>query len=304
MSKSWVAFALLQPHWVIPEGIALPYQLSEGVSLQAAPDCTAIPDVIDCLREQFAETIVEDGCHHCIAVEYQTDKLPSPVSGQASVWSEHDDSEQRIRLVHLAFWLVRPTVLTFTTIVVTEKRDPSWITSVIQTYGPTYVAGQDTQSEFSSKDLADVSKTLKALDAVSSGKPIHTAALLTTKALSDPTLEFRSLLMWLAMECLFGFASGGEITFRLAHRVAFLLESDRAKAKEISKLVTTCYGMRSKIVHGFRMTKESDQNLTNFALNSETLLRRSLLTILNDNSIIENIDGGGREAYLDDLAFK
>ncbi|SPP64735.1 HEPN domain-containing protein [Nitrospira lenta] len=304
MSKSWVAFALMHPHGVIPKSLALPYQLSEGVSLQAAPDCTAIPDVIDGLREQVGETIVADGCHHCIAIEYCSEKSPSQGLGQAPVWSEHDDSEQRIRLAHLAFWLVRPTALTFTTVVVAEMHDIAWITAAIHTYGPTYGSGEAAQSELSSEDLVGVSKTLKALDAVSRGKAIHTAALLITKALSDPTVEFRSLLMWLAMESLFGTSDTGEVTFQLAQRVAFFLESDRSKAKETFKLVKACYDIRSKLVHGFKVTKISDQKFNEFTLNSETLLRRSLLTILNDNSTIENIDGAGRDSYLNGLAFK
>lgn len=305
MAKSWLAFALLHPHWVIPADTPLPYQFDERVSLQAVPDCTPIPDVVDNLREQVSEKIGYDGSHHCIVIDYETDESPSQLLGQAPGWSPHDDAEQKLRFVHSALWLARPTTLTFTTIVIAEKSGSEWITSTINTYAPTYSSGHVTHSMLRSEDLVTTSNAFKALYYVARDKPVHTAALLTIKALCEPTLEFRSLLIWLAMECLFGPVDGREITFRLSQRVALFLETDRSEAKETFKLVKKCYGIRSKIVHGFNVAKMKDDEFSEFALNSETLLRRSLLTILDaKTTTIGNFDGDDREGYLDGLAFK
>lgn len=291
----------------MPVNIALPYQFSDRVSLQTVPNYTQVPDVVDDLREQVSERIAADGSHHCISVEYQANEnesLPSQGPGPVQKWSAHDDAEQQARLAHLVLWLARPTALTFTTIVLTEKRGPEEITRAINSYSPTYALGQNARNEFSSEDLIAASKTFKALNSVSLQGPIRTAVLVATKALCDSTLEFRFLIMWLAMECLFGPEDGREITFRLAQRVALFLESDRAKAAEMFKMVKDCYGLRSKLVHGFRVANIDDEKFMMFSINSETLLRRSLLTILDTAITIQNFDGATREAYLEGLVFK
>ena len=307
MSRSWFAFALIQPHWVMPVDIPLPYRFSDQVSLRAVPHCAQVPDVVDGLREQLSERIAADGSHHCITVEYQANENESPPSqgpGPVQNWSAHDVAEQQARLAHLVLWLIRPTALTFTTIVLAEKRDPEWITRAINSYSPTYALSQNTRNKFSSEDLVVASKTIEALNSISFQGPIRTAVLVATRVLCDETLEFRLLIIWLAMECLFGPEDGREITFRLAQRVALFLESDRAKAIEVFKMVKDCYGLRSKLVHGFRAANIKDEKFMKFSLNSETLLRRSLLTILDTAITIQNFDGPTREAYLEGLVFK
>ena len=291
----------------MPVNIAVPYLLGDRVSLTAVPNCTPVPNVIDDLREQVSERIEADGSRHCITVEYQANENESPHGqgpGPVQEWSAHDDAQQQARLAHLVLWLVRPTALTFATIILAEKRDSQWITGAILNHAPTYALEPNNQNEFTHEDLAAANKVFQALNSVSLKGPTRTAILVATKALCDSNLEFRFILIWLAMESLFGPEDGREITFRLSQRVALFLESDRTMANEMFKTAKDCYGLRSKLVHGFRVATIDDEKLMKFSLISETLLRRSLLTILNAASTIQKFDGETREAYLDGLAFR
>lgn len=147
-------------------------------------------------------------------------------------------------------------------------------------------------------------KIFEALTSSPAHKAVHMAALITTKAIWETALEFRFLLFWLALESSFGTEDHRvEITFRLAQRMAFFLEADRIKAKETADLVRRCYNVRSKIVHGYRIAKVSDEEFLSFTEESETLLRRALLSILKSEATMKKFNGGEREEYLDNLTF-
>src|SRR5580765_847846 len=78
MSDPWLTFAPLQPHWVLPTDISLPYSLSEQVSIRPIPEWVGQPDTVDELRPQLREKLENDGSRHCIGVEYQVDAFGSP----------------------------------------------------------------------------------------------------------------------------------------------------------------------------------------------------------------------------------
>lgn len=105
------------------------------------------------------------------------------------------------------------------------------------------------------------------------------------------------------MESLFGPEDGGEIAYRLSQRIAFFLESDRGSAQKTYALAKDCYKVRSKLVHGFRVARINDGDFVKYLTESETLLRRSLLKVLGTPSTITNMEGKGREEYLDNLVF-
>ena len=55
------------------------------------------------------------------------------------------------------------------------------------------------------------------------------------------------------------------------------------------KMVKDCYGLRSKLVPGFLVANIDDEKFMMFSMNSETLLRRSLLTILDTAITIQTL---------------
>lgn len=63
MLNPWITFAPLQPHWVLPKDINLPYHFTEQVSLQKIPEWVWQDVTGDELRQQLREN-VDAGYHH------------------------------------------------------------------------------------------------------------------------------------------------------------------------------------------------------------------------------------------------
>jgi hypothetical protein len=110
----------------------------------------------------------------------------------------------------------------------------------------------------------------------------------------------RFALFWIAVEALFGPEDAREVTFRLSQRVALFLSAERAEARNLFLLVKKSYAFRSKIVHG--RWKEDPDSETRMA-EGEGIVRRSLLRILQDQSMTQRFAGRTRESFLDDLVF-
>lgn len=123
------------------------------------------------------------------------------------------------------------------------------------------------------------------------------------QALTEQTAAIRYLLLWVALEGLFGPEDAREVTFRLSQRAAFFLANDRREAQELFRIVKTAYGWRSKVVHGMRLSKLPKENSEQIMSEAEDLLRRSLKRLLNELRLVQVFEGKDRERYLDDLVF-
>ena len=153
-----------------------------------------------------------------------------------------DTAAQWIRSAHLALWLARPTALTFNIVVDAAKDGPEWVTRGTTTYTETYALPDHQHQAHTMEDFATARTLFNALLGVSLGGPVRTAALVITKALSDQIWEFRFLLMWLVLECLFGPEDPQETTFQLSQRVAFFLEKGGPRTREVFARIKKSYG--------------------------------------------------------------
>ena len=301
---TWFAYALLKPHWVIPEGTCLPKSFGERVSLKEIIPVVSEISEADNLRHLIQQEMDSEGIRHCLAVEYETNEPPGFLENRPHEWSAHDEAQQQARSAHMALWLIRPTPLTFTTVAIAERKGQELNTCAVTTYGPTFTLGTSASKDYNAEDLNAASLAFKALMRASMQGPVRTAGLVITKLLCDSTWEFRFLLMWLAMESLFGPEDSRETSFRLSQRVALFLESDPIRSNELFRKVKDSYSWRSKIVHGFRLAKLNDEKLLGLLLEMEDVLRRGMLTILNSEERLAIFDGPSRESYLDGLAFR
>jgi hypothetical protein len=108
----------------------------------------------------------------------------------------------------------------------------------------------------------------------------------------------------IAIECLFGPEDGRETTFRLSQRLALFVEADSEQARELFSKMKKSYGWRSKIVHGLRVARLTDEDSDVLLNELEEVTRRSLASVLANESIATTFDGRDRENYLDGLAFR
>ena len=104
---------------------------------------------------------------------------------------------------------------------------------------------------------------------------------LLDRARTIPDLGVKIGLLCGGMESIFSSGSS-EITHRVGERVAFFLEADGEKRKQVYDRVTEAYGIRSAVLHGDQIGKEKLPKLSDVCVQTEEILRQSFRKIILD----------------------
>jgi hypothetical protein len=83
--------------------------------------------------------------------------------------------------------------------------------------------------------------------------------------------------------------SATELTHKLAERVAFFLEVQPAKRKQVFNIIKSAYSIRSKIVHGDEV--EASERIIEIAKQIDEIVRRVYLKILSDEGVQQMLEG-------------
>jgi hypothetical protein len=107
-------------------------------------------------------------------------------------------------------------------------------------------------------------------------------------------------------EALFTASSGGEIAHTVSERVAFYLEDDPFKIKEVYSLLKVAYDIRSRFFHGDVLKpKHSKQNsLVEISEKVDAIARKVLRKVLLEDAHIFQKSKNDLEVYLADIIFK
>jgi len=143
-----------------------------------------------------------------------------------------------------------------------------------------------------------------ALAALSNRGTIWTASRILWKALNDEVWEVRLLLLWVALEALYGPEDSREINFRISQRIAFFLGTNGDDRRRLYSEAKDGYTWRSKAVHGARLKTVDESTRLRVWAEAELLIRRTLVKILLDSDLTSSFDSKNRERLLDDLVFE
>ena len=94
--------------------------------------------------------------------------------------------------------------------------------------------------------------------------------------------------------------SGGEITYKLSQRIAFLTAADPVEAKQVFDVAKKCYGMRSTIVHG---RWDDDPKMEELMGTTERIVRFSFLRVLRDQALLSKFQSKARDRFLEEMVF-
>ncbi len=307
MSRNWQTIVPVQNFWEFP--IELPYPFNARTFLRALPEWLLSDnpgETVDELRFPFRKEFAIDGISHCITVDYQADALgsPDPEWRGEKPRSIQDVAVEEARNVFFSFWLVRPTTLSFRKLAHTVNHPPNWIIRSIETYKPFCYHPIHGHEIYKSEDFERVRYLFNALNKLPPKSALHTAMQAAIQGLTEDSWTLRFLVLWLVLESLFGPEDPREITFRLSQRIALFLSKDRTVARELFDQVKTSYAWRSKAVHGLRLEKLTPEKSNELIIQLEGLVRRSIVFILSDQSLVSIFDTTDREDYLDGLAFR
>lgn len=211
--------------------------------------------------------------------------------------------DEKFTLASVALWLIQPTNLSC---------------------GPTFHFNQenDSSSMRSSGNLKSISIDQDELDntltldhIIEAGEILERILLLQRDgniwyatrllvlALTEKTWEIRYLLLWVILEMLFGSENQQEITYRLSLRVAFFIEHDSEKCIEKFKQAKDAYRIRSKTVHGLRLSKLTSEASVIYMKNTEEIIRQTFIKILSSAELTNTFTTKKREEYLENLIF-
>ena len=284
----WITLAPIHNLWTKPS--PLPFRFSNRVSIQEIPSPLLRPDTGDLLRDELHRRM--DGATHCLMVEYEA---PALDASQAAAVAE-------IYNVMLSLWLARPTALHFITVAHIRREGTGFVTRQAGTYNPFLAMPEHQPAEFEPADFKTALSLYTTIAALNAGLTIHSATRALMRALTEPDWSLRYLLIWIAIEALFGAES--EITFRLSQRVGLFLGTTSSEAHALFKTTKKGYAWRSKVVHGMHLARLQTAESTILMGEIQDLIRPAMSKILSTKVLIHTFDGRDREAYLDALAFR
>jgi hypothetical protein len=242
------------------------------------------------------QAILED--KHALIAEYEANSIGErdPAWEKESHRSIQDSKSEAAVLANLAIWLEKPSTVCFTTVL--------HAISVIQRVDarlPLRCLPTDARNLVDEDDIANAGQLHTTLCSIQRKNPIWTALRALWAALTTNEEDIRYSLLWIALEALFGDESNsGEISHKLAERIALFLANTPDEAREYYRKAKRSYNNRSIIVHG---RFNFDSAIDEFMADTESILRTALRHILDKPELIKVFISSQRNQFLHNLIF-
>jgi len=297
--------------------------LGRNVSFRLAPDTslTPIPDwlrkdelTLKRLSQPDQDDLAE--CTHCLLCECEINEaaelLASRVDERRSKKGDERSLEainsDLVYLANLALWLQRLPCVGFNLVFHAREGPGAFDITEARRHDRFLYHPNDEihRRRITRDDLESVKRLYVALSKIQRHSAPWAALRAITSALPMQRNEIRHLLLWIALEALFGVADG-EIKYRLSQRLAFFVANDRNEASELFAKAKQGYDARCKIAHGTwgpkTMNTDEAGELTGI---TEEFIRRAFIRLLQDDETTKHFSGSekNRCAYLDHLPFE
>ena len=298
MQRLWESIAPIIPMKALPNRVS---HVGTGVTLDAIPPWFKAErphaEKEFGKREAFSSEA-------CLRATFHGEGLGELCAGPGGKQGRnHEVSWERIRIANLALWLARPSAL-HVELVVTTEPDPG--------SGGTAISGRLLESIRPHERYVDASLTLSnvetadrlatAIQGLPHPSSVWTAARFLWLALTEELWETRYVNLWVAIEALFGPENRASLGRKLRTRAAKFLNTDDKDALVARDIVKAGYDLRSAAVHGSRLARGTDPEMSDMMLKSEGILLTALRRILSDPELIAKFCSSSRDAYLDIVA--
>ena len=281
----------------------VPLDLGNNVVLCARPTWLTQEEITSGLGDQ--DRTILDISKYVLMQEYEADALGDPDhtwTGETPR-SKQQKAEEAINLANTALWLAKPCPVGFRRVIVANCRSGVWMRVQFGWSNPLRPHTFDVNNEYDSSELQIAKELNCALLDLGRREAIWIASRTVWLALLTREWTIRYLLMWTALESLFGPEDGREVTYRISQRLAFFLSSERAEARQKFESGKKGYEWRCRVVHGMRLNKLKPEVANKLMHEAEGMVRDSLKRILGDPTLVNQFSGRNREPYLDGLVF-
>lgn len=231
------------------------------------------------------------------------DPIPQPSPGNYNHPSELlQKAQEAIRIANICLWIAQPSGIGFEEIFTANDAVDGFQIRGMQQLPCIVPHHEDINNPITLNGLSKAMVLNTRWGPVPRDCPLGLARAVVSKALLDDWPASRYLLFWVALEALFAPTGGGETTYRLAIRMAKFLESDPIRRKERFLKIKDCYRWRSNIAHGRKGSQHKPAEENEIFLQTESLLRESLVAILAELQLVDIFNGIERENYLEAIA--
>jgi len=284
--------------------LAEPFDLGNRVALSPRPDWLTRESITKNLGWVQREVLIGQA-RYALRVDYEAASLGDPdPSWKGEARSIQDTSAECLYMANVALWLARPSPAAFGLVVHAEKHDDEWVHRQSFFFDSVKVHENDQRNGLGRHDLTQARTLNVALAGLPRDGAPWASARVLWKALTEDWWEGRYLLLWVALEALFGPLSPGETTYRLSQNLAFFLTSNAGEAHTTFRAAKESYEWRSKIVHGMRLARLPKEKSSELLYRSESFVRRALVRILSERTLIELFSSNKRrEEFLSTIPF-
>ena len=289
----------------IEKKIALPFELGNGVHLIPLPDWLKEDTMTEYLNYNKRDQLI-NYANYAIEVTYDANSYgePDPDWKGKDPRSLQNRAVEFIHLCNIAIWISNPCDFRYELIYNVYEQNEKWNFKAYSEYIGLKPHKKYMNYKLNMQDLLLAKNLLDVLTKIQRQSPVWVAIRSLWRALTEDTWEVRFLLMWIALEGLFGPDDPKEITYRLSQRLALFLSSeDKKNAKPLYDVIKKAYGWRSKVVHGMRLNNLPEDDSDDILYNAEKWIRLSLVKILSDPKLLTMFNEN-RETYLDNIIFE
>jgi hypothetical protein len=229
--------------------------------------------------------------------------LVSTLQTEDDPLADQNTSVNAVRDAMLAMWLARPTALSFDGVVTRDINAESHPTKTNR-FQPYLPLPAYNRQALGVEDLQRASGLARIMGAVARRSALHVGLRFLAFAVVEEIWELRFLMNWVGLEALFGSAEQRHsIGNTIASRVACFLNPARGEDAAVGfRLVRAAYDRRNEVVHGSRLSQLGESDAERELLETESILRTSLLTILETEGLPAVFASDGREAFLNHQA--
>jgi hypothetical protein len=238
-----------------------------------------------------------------LAYDYEAKALGDPIEVDGTTMSIQDLIADRLLLFNLAAWVVGPLELYskgfFHFMVKDDYR-------VWRRFGGDVrlrILEQDNHVECDQEHISLLTTLWGQLISIRRNTAVWVAVWMMHKALYERFWFVRVLLIWVALEALFGPQERQQLTHQLCERIALFLKGSTDEGAELFSKLKKSYGIRSKVVHGGSLGgNDLKEGLRNLGF-IEEIVRSSLVKILSAPENIECFSTRNRDKFLQGLVF-
>jgi hypothetical protein len=292
---------------VVPE-IEEPFEFDNALRLDRLPDWLCEESFLEELSS-WRRADIDGSAEYALIVEYNARSLSEadPEWADIAPMDVKAGAVQRMRIASLALWVAKPSGVGFHWVAHARWSDGEWVREDSDAYFPQAVPVCYANAIATHGHIEESVEIYTKLRSLHRSGPAWRCASTLWSALGIAENEARYLLLWAALEALFGPSGGAELQHRVSERIAWFLKGSRPDAHATYLATKAAYDFRSKTVHGTPfgslMKKVSSDEAWQHEEHSLGVLRDSLRRVLLDAELTELFSGGDKDAYLDGLAF-